>query len=192
MHFLTRALRYGTDLDVTKPYGKQLAKQALAIGAGGQQLLRFGGGGNDALTYAFNGTRCPTPNSTSRRECLNQTWWENMLHFTAAAGAQMILGVSEPKWEVQPPAVWDSRNAEQLLRWTIDNNLDRILYGLELGNEVDGLYTGAEQAVNLQALYNLTVRLWPDASRRPVLLGPDVRVFLCHRFHLRWKSPSPC
>eukprot|EP00729_Bicosta_minor_P004946 gene4946-5264_t len=177
---------FDRDLDVSLPYGKQLAKQALAIGAGGKQLLRFGGGGNDALTYAFNGTECPPPpppimrqsggsdvssdgssvGSTKDHECLNQTWWQNMLHFTEASGAEMIFGISEPKWEEQPPQVWNSKNAEQILQWTIDK-------GLELGNEVDGLYSGAEQAVNLQVLYNLTVKLWPEASKRPVLLGPD-------------------
>lgn len=71
-----------------------------------------------------------------------------------------------------PP--WDPTNAREILQWTIAQGLDDVIYGLELGNEVDGLYTGAQQAQNLQILYNLTLELWADRpSRRPVLLGPD-------------------
>ena len=35
------------------------------------------------------------------------------------------------------------------------------------------MYTGAEQAKNLLTLHKLTLELWPDAAKRPVLLGPD-------------------
>ena len=77
------------------------------------------------------------------------------MHFTDAAGAQIIFGLSLPKWQEQPEPVWQSKNAEQILRWTIEHKLDHIIYGLELGNEVDGLYSGADQAVNLQVLHVL-------------------------------------
>ena len=35
------------------------------------------------------------------------------------------------------------------------------------------MYTGAEQAQNLLTLHKLTLELWPDVAKRPVLLGPD-------------------
>ena len=39
-------------------------------------------------------------------------------------------------------------------------------------------YTAAQAATNFAVLHNLTVELWPDASTRPPLYGPDP-----HSFH---------
>eukprot|EP00937_MAST-01D_sp_MAST-1D-sp2_P006394 g6394.t1 len=75
-----------------KSYGAQLARQAAALGEAqeaGYSLLRFGGSGNDYLTYAFNGTQCPPP--TEYTQCLNETQWRDLLSFTAASGARMIF-----------------------------------------------------------------------------------------------------
>lgn len=183
------------DLDVAKPYGRQLARQAAAITADGPQahsLLRFGGSGNDVLVYEFGSTICPSgPHWEADHKCLNQTTWRNLLEFTRAANARIIFGICEPKWtgcgapeqgphcgpdRKQPctacPA-WDPTNAREILEWTIAQDLDDLIYGLELGNEVDGLYSGSQQARNLQTLHNLTLELWQDASKRPLLLGPD-------------------
>jgi hypothetical protein len=55
------------------------------------------------------------------------------------------------------------------------------------GNEVDGMYTGAEQAKNLQTLHKLTLELWPDPSKRPLLLGPDA----AHQDTADSKPPFP-
>lgn len=193
------------DLDVGKPYGRQLAYQASQVtamhgnGTGRGQpfsLLRFGGSGNDALVYEFGSTKCPPPGPPPGKDfagdikCLNQTWWRNLLGFANASNARIVFGVSEPKWtgcgEAQAPTCgpdrkapcppcrpWNATNAREILEWTIGNGLDHLLYGFELGNEVDGLYTGAGQARNLQILHNLTLELWPDPATRPVLLGPD-------------------
>ena len=71
------------------------------------------------------------------------------------------------------PYPWDPSNARQILQWTIAHRLDHLLFGLELGNEQNNKYTAQQQAHNFAVLHNLTVELWPDASLRPVLLGPD-------------------
>ena len=39
-------------------------------------------------------------------------------------------------------------------------------------------YTATQAATNFAVLHNLTVELWPDASTRPPLYGPDP-----HSFH---------
>jgi hypothetical protein len=67
---------FARDLDPTKPYGAQLARQAAAIGqAGGggshdssvHSLLRFGGSGNDDLVYQVGGGDTAATAAASRR-----------------------------------------------------------------------------------------------------------------------------
>jgi hypothetical protein len=153
------------DLDVSKPYGKQLAYQAAHMvarqGMGMQRadafsLLRFGGSGNDALLYEFGDTKCPKPPATPGKhfagdiKCLNQTWWRNLLGFTNASNARIIFGVSEPKWTgcgqgsscgpdrkdpCTPCKPWDATNAREILEWTIAQGLDHLIYGFELGKQ---------------------------------------------------------
>ena len=71
------------------------------------------------------------------------------------------------------PYPWDPKNARELLEWTIANGLDHLLYGVELGNEQNTKYSAVQIAHNTARLYNLTLELWPDDSRRPRLFGPD-------------------
>jgi hypothetical protein len=173
------------DRNLSTALGAQLARQAKEIGAGqgdGYSLLRFGGSGNDALTYEVAGIKCPADH-----ECLNMTWWGNLLNFTRASNAKLIFGVCEPKWEKTPPSVWDPTQAREILKWTIEQGQDDLLYGLELGNEVDGLYSGPQQAAKLHALQKLSEELWVDANRRPLLLGPDA----AHQNSTEPHKPSP-
>ena len=53
--------------------------------------------------------------------------------------------------------------------------LDHLIYGLELGNEVQDIFTAAQQATNFAILHNLTMVLWPDASRRECSNGLSPR-----------------
>jgi heparanase 1 len=165
-----------------KSLGAQLARQAAAIGeaqTAGFSLLRFGGSGNDYLTYEFGKTRCPPP--STYKQCLNETTWRDLLSFTAAAKAKMIFGLSMNTGEDVAsdshngpyPYPWDPSNAREILEWTIDHQLDHLIYGFELGNEQNNKYTGVQTANDFAILYNLTVELWPDETRRPVLFGPD-------------------
>jgi hypothetical protein len=71
------------------------------------------------------------------------------------------------------PYPWDPSNARQILQWTITNGYDDLLFGFELGNEQNSKYSATQIAHNFQVLHALTVELWPDASKRPVLCGPD-------------------
>ena len=166
-------------------YGAMLAKQASALAKpqkAGQSYLRFGGSGNDYLTYAFGGTPCPPPSEYT--QCMNETQWRSLLSFAEAARARMIFGLSlntghdleagDPGF----PFPWDPSNARQLLQWTIDAKLDHLIAGFELGNEQNTKYTADKMATNSAVLYNLTCELWPDASVRPPLFGPDA-----HSFH---------
>lgn len=173
-------------------YGAQLARQAAALGKAqnaGYSLLRFGGSGNDYLTYAFGGTQCPP--TSAFKQCLNETQLRDLLSFTEAANAKMIFGLSqntrgdllrndrEAGSLLDPfPFPWDSSNARAMLQFIIDEGFDHLVFGLELGNEQNSKYTASEEAEIFAVLHNLTLDLWPDASKRPVLIGPDR-----HSFH---------
>jgi len=170
------------NLSTDTAYGAKLARQASALGraqAAGSSVLRFGGSGNDYLTYAFGGTPCPE--ESEFRQCLNETHWKSLLSFTEAADARMIFGLSlntghDLRVETDDPGYpypWDPANARAILKWTIDAKLDHLIMGFELGNEQNTKYTGDQMSHNTAILHNLTLELWPNASRRPALFGPD-------------------
>ena len=202
------------NLSASSTYGAKLARQASALARGqatGHSYLRFGGSGNDFLTYAFGGTVCPPP--STYRHCLNETHWRGLLSFTAAANARIIFGLSLNTGpdldDGQPyPFPWDPSNARQILQWTIAQRLDHLLLGFELGNEQNTRFTGDQMAHNAAILQNLTIELWPDATRRPVccrlpplplLLGPAVPMAGSHgswlpcdcRFRSGSSAPTP-
>ena len=63
------------------------------------QLLRWGGTGNDQLSYCFNGCESACgfePHPMHRK--LNETMWRSLLDFTKAASAKIIVGLAVPKW----------------------------------------------------------------------------------------------
>jgi len=177
---------FDRNLSQADPLGAQLARQAAALGSANQagySILRFGGTGNDYLTYAVGGAECPP--QSEYNECLNTTWWANTLAFTRAAKAKMVFGLSlntghdrrAGRGLLQFPQVWNSSNARALLQWTIKQGSDDLLFGFELGNEQNSKYSGATIARNFAILHNLTVELWPDKTRRPRLIGPDPHSF---------------
>lgn len=160
--------------------GPQLARQAAALARqpGGFSLLRFGGSGNDYLTYQVGGAVCPDPPS-SYHECLTMERWGDLLDFTRASNAKMVCGLSMNTGrdlgagDGPFPQVWNASNARALLEWTIKEGKDDVLFGVELGNEQNSEYSGEVMANNFEILYNLTIELWPDESKRPRLFGPD-------------------
>jgi len=172
--FFWRNLSAGYD------YGAQLARQAAEIGRlqdAGFSFLRFGGSGNDYLTYQFDGEVC-------ENKCMNETLTKDFYSFAEAANSRIIFGLSmNTGLDLTTsaggfPYPWDPSNARELLKWTLDNGYGDLIYGLELGNEQNGKYSAEKMAVNFGILYNLTVELWPDEDSRPKLLGPDR-----HSFH---------
>ncbi len=84
------------------------------------------------------------------------------------------------------PQNWDSTNAEELLSWTIANGYSSQIYGVELGNEQNTKYSGAQTAHNLKTLSSLIYKLWPKKSGRPKIFGPDP-----HSFHDPADSKTP-
>jgi hypothetical protein len=133
---------FDRNLDPKTAFGKQVALQAKALAPPeSYSLLRFGGSGNDYLTYEFNGTKCPP--QSEYKECMNQTLWGHLLDFTEAANAKMIFGLSmntghdyhdhlntdDPLLPDDDPFPqhWDPTNARAILTWTIAQKRDGLI-----------------------------------------------------------------
>ena len=67
------------------------------------------------------------------------------------------------------PYPWDPSNARQLLKWTIDHQSAPPSHQES---------PAAQQATNFAILHNLTMELWPDASRRECSNGLSPRCCL--------------
>jgi hypothetical protein len=127
-------------------------------------LLRFGGTGNDYLTYAFGNTTCGSS------PCLNQSWFDNLMNFANDAGAPVVFGLSiKPRTSGgNGGSVWDPTNARQLLQYAIQAGY--TFYGFELGNEQNDAYHPEQEATDFAILQELLVSLWPSAASRPKVL----------------------
>ena len=147
--------------------------RALSLAQEGEMsYLRFGGSGNDYLTYAVDGQDCPNPLS-EYHQCMNETMWENLLDWSFAANARIIFGLSMNTGhdlEGAFPFPWDPQNARALLKWTIEKGKSHVLAGFELGNEQNAKYSAKQTAHNFAILHNLTVELGLDNLG---LWGPD-------------------
>ena len=172
--------------------GQRIARQAAALALGQEaeySLLRFGGEGNDFLTYAFGGDSCPQP-ATPTHQCMNESTWRAVLDLSAASNARLIVGLSmntgvdlgrRRPGDDPFPYPWDPSNARKLLQWTIDAKLDHLIYGLELGNEQNAKYSATQIAHNFAILAQLTKELWPAHTHAsgssghvpPKIFGPD-------------------
>ena len=64
--------------------------------AGSQQVIRFGGTGNNYLYYDIPGAgeKCVRSAVAPRRECLNSSTWAGVAAFAARARAPIVFGVN--------------------------------------------------------------------------------------------------
>ena len=172
--------------DLSSPLLASLGRQSLP------GYLRFGGSGNDGLPYALDmpdlsslGNRC-APGS---RRCLNRTWTDNLANFAKKSGAKLVFGLNV---FICPGATgrdckgqtWDPTEAKALMQYLIKAN--HTIYGFELGNEQNTNYLPHKAASNFKILSDLLAELWPNASNRPKVIGPDV-----HGFHGDPRTSAP-
>ena len=182
--------------DLSSPVLRDLAAKSLP------GYLRFGGSGNDGLRYALDmsaagspGNRCAPRTATQTQggpfRCMNRTWVDNLCGFAKHAGAKLVWGLNiwvcdnhtknGPAVDNQnkPPCVgqaWDTGEARALMAYLIKAKHE--VYGYELGNEQNTHYTPDRAAQNFLILSNLLTEMYPDATTRPKIVGPDV-----HGFH---------
>jgi heparanase 1 len=165
------------DIDFREPALSYLAKEF------GGTTLRFGGAGNDHLTYKVgNYTTCPMPKVERwKEECLNMTHFLGLAEFQAQADMQFVFGVSIlPRvggyGKFNTP--WDPTNARDMIQFAKANNVS--FYGFELGNEQNTHLTPKQMAEDLAIFSKLLMEEFPDAATRPRMMGPDP-----HGFHVK-------
>ena len=164
------------DLDWAAPAlaaaARGLAPPAGAGGGGGGGLVRFGGTGNNYLYYGVGAAPACPPTRPHAVECLNATLWAGLAAAAAAARAPLVVGVNMfPNATVPADRAFAPANAEALFTWVRARGDD--IFGVELGNELNGgLVTAAQQAAGLRALDAALARVY-GAAPRPRLIGPD-------------------
>ena len=162
------------DLNFSDPQFVYLAQQ---IGAPGR--IRFGGTGNDALTYQLGAAPSCRATDPGKYECLNQTWWDSLTALSAATGAPLIFGLNihpADSGESPPKAAWNGTNARDALAFAKAQGAP--VFGLELGNEQNTIMTAAEQAAAFRVLAGVVDEVFGSSSpSRPLLFGPDPHSF---------------
>jgi hypothetical protein len=143
--------------------------------------LRFGGSGNDYLHYEpFVPSSCASRPDSDAYVCLNVSHWESLYAMARRSGTEFVFGVSYDMAQAcadKEHYVWKAAPAVALIKYMQSKN--QTIWGFELGNEVNNRMktcstTGGQQAAAFKVFQSQLKQLYPDASTRPKLLGPDV------------------
>lgn len=169
--------------DLTPPRLLMLAR-ALSPG-----LLRIGGSAQDKLQYEVDdGRACPgyvEPQYPCPQQapstCLTLRRWHELHQFAAEANLSLIFGLNACHGRPAADRPMDLTATIRFLNYTARHGLR--VHAFELGNELDGSYTGSEGvapealAEDLASLSDILRSLWPERRTRPRLLAPDVVVY---------------
>eukprot|EP01087_Luapelamoeba_hula_P008574 TRINITY_DN2153_c0_g1_i1.p1 TRINITY_DN2153_c0_g1~~TRINITY_DN2153_c0_g1_i1.p1 ORF type:complete len:505 (-),score=73.43 TRINITY_DN2153_c0_g1_i1:23-1537(-) len=157
------------NIDLSSPRLRYLARQLTPA------HLRIGGTLGDTIVYKIpNKTHVPC---VEGRTCLNMTRWGEIVDFARAVGVRVAFGLNE-RYSKGLPGTWDPSNARDFLTYIRDNKQDDIIFGFELGNELDlqitgPVFPGGVCARDFHTLRGILNDLWPNADTRPKLIGPD-------------------
>ena len=174
--------------NLSNPNLLQLAK---GLPAG---YLRFGGSGNDGLWYGDGigpGTSC-AEGAVRHFDCLNATMADGLLALADAASARLVFGLSinnvgcprdanyhtclqQPGRQWGNVSSWNSTNAEAMVRFLAARGQP---FAFELGNEENAHWplrglSPEQEAQSFQKLSRIIEQVYPDATSRPRLIGPD-------------------
>jgi hypothetical protein len=174
--------------NLSNPNLLQLAK---GLPAG---YLRFGGSGNDGLWYGDGigpGTSC-AEGAVRHFDCLNATMADGLLALADAASARLVFGLSinnvgcprdanyhtclqQPGRQWGNVSSWNSTNAEAMVRYLAARGQP---FAFELWNEENAHWplrglSPEQEAQSFQKLSRIIEQVYPDATSRPRLIGPD-------------------
>jgi len=155
--------------------------------------LRLGGTAADnvsyAITYPCVGGICRGHQSDPiaiPHGVLTANTWDELNHFVEAAGWEMIFGLNTLSgWDIDSNHSWDSTNAAELMRYTVDKAYPVV--GWELGDEPDADDKGEAYIYPNISISHFSV-LFDTASSiyssigsgtraSPWIIGPDVTHF---------------
>lgn len=155
-------------------------------------VIRIGGSPQDSLVYQPLGGECPAGTPAPNNyycsqvqplvyDCLTTSRWRELTDFMADAGLKLVLGLNGC---LGRPARNESVDIAALSRFLNDTATQGLkVYGFELGNELDGTYSGSsgvdpeQVGRDLGKLSEVVAQLWPEVASRPKLLGPDIAAF---------------
>jgi hypothetical protein len=142
--------------------------------------IRFGGGGNDYLSYQpFSA--CNSSVDNDNYVCLNTSHWNSLYNWANASGTEFIFGISYDfvaACEQKSAYVWKPDQSIAMVKYI--QSQAQTIFAFELGNEVNNRQkscntTGGAQAAAFKLFKSDVLdKLYPDPSSRPKLIGPDV------------------
>ncbi|XP_074276592.1 heparanase-like protein 3 [Silene latifolia] len=151
--------------------------------------IRMGGTLQDRLIYQTNEQLpCNTfvkDNSQFlgfSQGCLPMSRWDDLNLFFKHTGAVVTFGLNALTGRTVNPedgwttGAWDPRNAESLLRYTVDKGYS--IHGWELGNELSGdngigaKVTAQQYASDVKTLHTLVERIYVNSQVKPLVIGP--------------------
>ena len=163
---------------------RKLAHVASALGPSAS--FRIGGTSADRTDYDVPGgaTRCSTD---PMRNCLKMDRWLRVLQWAHAAGARVTFTLNGMAGRVGSTSAWDSRNAEEFLRYTRQRAPGGTLRALGLGNELTCNFScpafpncppiveHETYAADVRVLRRLVDDIWAGAppSHKPLIAVPD-------------------
>ncbi|EDQ88010.1 uncharacterized protein MONBRDRAFT_26729 [Monosiga brevicollis MX1] len=142
--------------------------------------LRIGGSEGDLASYLVNTQAPPSDCAAMPEFCLTMPRWRQLIEFCQDTGLRLVFGLNICAGRnntgalpcQDPNAPWNGTNTFELLQYTAQNNL--TVAGFELGNEKQGVLSpqlAADAFIQTRAWIN---QLWPNATTRPKLVGPDL------------------
>ncbi|KAI3687703.1 hypothetical protein L1987_81405 [Smallanthus sonchifolius] len=159
-----------------------------AIEAFSPLKLRLGGTLQNRVKYQRQGDQepCSQFNKTNNelfgytQGCLPLSRWDELNIFFQKSRAKVIFGLNALRHrEVSANGYvvgsWNSSNAEDLMKYTIDKGY--TIHGWELGNELSGHGIGAsigadQYALDTVSLQNLVKKIYKGFEVKPLVLGP--------------------
>jgi hypothetical protein len=142
--------------------------------------IRFGGGGNDYLSYQPY-SNCNSSADNDDFVCLNTSHWNSLYNWANASGTEFIFGISYDFVKAcaeKSAYVWKPDQAISMVKYI--QSQKQTIWGFELGNEVNNRQkscstTGGQQAAAFKLFQSDVLnKLYPDKASRPHLIGPDV------------------
>jgi len=157
----------GWSLDLQNP---ALIKLATALAPAN---LRIGGSPEDTAEYTgFPGTGSCSDTAKEKHTCLTPARWEEIIEFASKCGLRILFGLNL-MYGRENNGDWDPSNMEALVKYTA-SKYPTFKHGFGLGNEKEFLVSPQDTASCYNILRTTVNQAWPDADKRPIIVGPDL------------------